>query len=81
LSSTNDLRFGLSVRHGTRARTTAAHIYLQRIERHANGMLGVTPVCSSLPEIEAEITHLKDDLDEMLRQARRTFVTSERAAV
>lgn len=81
MSATNDLRFGLSVRHGTRARPTAVHIFLQRIERHANGMLGVTPVCASLPDIEAEITHLKDDLDEMLRQARRTFATSDRAVV
>ena len=58
-----------------------AHIFLQRIERHANGMLGVTPVCATLPDLEEQITRLKDDLDEMLRQARRAFPVAARAVV
>jgi hypothetical protein len=57
------------------------HIFLQRIVRHANGMLSVTPVCSSLIEIEKEIAELKTELEEIQRQARQAFaVKAERTA-
>jgi hypothetical protein len=49
------------------------HIFLQSIVRQANGMLSVTPACSSLPEMEGQIEQLKEELDEMLRQARQAF--------
>ncbi len=81
MSATNEPRFGLNVRPGTRARPMVAHIFLQRIERHANGMLGVTPVCASLSDMEEQITQLKDDLDEMLRQARRAFPVVARVVI
>jgi hypothetical protein len=41
--------------------------------REANGMLSVTPVCSSQAEMEGQIEQLKEELDEMLRQTRRAF--------
>ena len=48
--------------------------------RHANGMLSVTPVCSSLIEIEKEIAELKTELEEIQRQARQAFaVKAERS--
>jgi hypothetical protein len=36
-------------------------------------MLAVTPVCSSLAEIEEEIKGLRDELESVLRQARQAF--------
>jgi hypothetical protein len=36
-------------------------------------MLSVTPECTSLEEIEGEIEQLREELDEMLQQARRAF--------
>jgi hypothetical protein len=69
-------RFGLSVRQGAHASGPSAHIFLQGIVRHSNGMLSVTPVCSSLAEMEGQIEQLKEELEEMLRQARRAFRVS-----
>jgi hypothetical protein len=66
-------RFGLSVRRAAHDTSPSAHIFLQGIVRQANGMLSVTPLCSSLEEMEGQIEQLKDELDEMLRQARRAF--------
>jgi len=66
-------RFGLNVRRPAHAVTPTVHIFLQRIVRHANGMLSVTPECSSLAEMEGQIGELKGELDELLRQARRAF--------
>jgi hypothetical protein len=66
-------RFGLSVRQGARTGEPSAHIFLQGIIRQSNGMLSVTPVCDTLPDMEAQIEQLKEELDEMLRQARRAF--------
>ena len=79
MSSLNS-RFGLSVRWGAHERAPYVHVYLQGIVRHANGMLSVTPVCSSLPEMEDQIEQLKGELDEMLRQARRAFQARRAAA-
>ena len=66
-------RFGLRVHQSTRAQGPTVHIFLQRLVRHANGMLAVTPDCASLAEMEGEIEQLKEELDDMLRQARRAF--------
>ena len=71
--STHRLRFGLSVRQRAHAAAPSTHIFLQGIVRHANGMLSVTPECTSLEEIEGEIEQLREELDEMLQQARRAF--------
>lgn len=73
-------RFGLNVRGGTRTTAPSVHIFLQSIVRHSNGMLSVTPVCSSLAEMEGQVEHLKEELDEVLRQARRAFLIEHRAA-
>ena len=73
MSTPIDSRFGLSVRHA-RSHPTSAHIFLQRIVRHSNGMLAVTPVCSSLAEMEEHIEQMKDELDQVLRQARQAFL-------
>jgi hypothetical protein len=66
-------RFGLSVQHRAHASAPSTHIFLQGIVRHSNGMLSVTPVCNSLEEMETHIEQLKEDLEEMLQQARRAF--------
>jgi hypothetical protein len=66
-------RFGLSVRRVAHATAPSAHIYLQSIVRQSNGMLSVTPVCSSFEDMEGQIEQLKVELDEMLRQARQAF--------
>ena len=65
-------RFGLRV-HRPSHSGPSVHIYLQRLVRHANGMLSVTADCGSLPEMESEIEQLKKELDEMLRQTRQAF--------
>jgi hypothetical protein len=71
--STLGSRFGLSVRRPAHAPAPSVHIFLQRIVRHSNGMLSVTPECSTLIELEGQIEDLKEELNEMLRQARRAF--------
>jgi hypothetical protein len=68
-----DHRFGLNVHRAARSSGPTVHIFLQRIIRHPNGMLAVTPVCSSLAEIEREIEGLQDELASVLRQARHAF--------
>ena len=73
MSASLSSRFGLSIQRRAHAPAPSAHIYLQSIVRQANGMLSVTPVCSSLAEMEGQIEQLKEELDEMLRQARQAF--------
>ena len=73
-------RFALSVQRGTRTAPQGAHIFLQRLVRHGNGMLAVTPVCSSLAEIETEVAELKGELEDVLRQARQAFAVKPQAA-
>ena len=68
-------RFALNVQRPGHPTAPGVHIFLQRLVRHTNGMLAVTPVCSSLDEIEKEIAALKLELDEVQRQARRAFTT------
>ena len=65
-------RFGLRV-HKPSHQGPSVHIYLQRMVRHANGMLSVTADCATLEAMEDEIEQLKRELDEMLRQTRRAF--------
>jgi len=71
--STNDHRFALNVHRTSRSSVPSVHIFLQRVVRHANGMLAVTPVCGSLAEIEGEIEGLRGELDSVLQQARQAF--------
>jgi hypothetical protein len=66
-------RFALNVQRSGRSTLPGVHIFLQRLVRHTNGMLSVTPVCSSLAEIEKEIAELKAELDDIQRQARQAF--------
>jgi hypothetical protein len=47
-------RFGLRV-HRPSHHGPSVHIYLQRLVRHANGMLSVTGDCATLAEMEDEI--------------------------
>jgi hypothetical protein len=79
--SAKEFRFGLNVRRATRSHATSAHIFLQRIVRHENGMLAVTPICSSLAEMEGQIDDLKDELEDVLRQARQAFAARRESAV
>jgi hypothetical protein len=81
MTSKPDGRFALNIQRSGRSTVPGVHIFLQRIVRHANGMLSVTPVCSSLIEIEKEIAELKTELEEIQRQARQAFaVKAERTA-
>ena len=59
MSSKTEGRFALSIQRSTRATQPGVHIFLQRLVRHTNGMLAVTPVCTSLAEIEGEIEQLR----------------------
>jgi hypothetical protein len=72
--------FGLRVQWQAHASAPSVSIFLQRLVRHANGMLSVTPACSSLQEMEAQIDELKVELDEMLRQAQHAFRERPRAS-
>ena len=49
--------------------------------RQSNGMLAVTPVCSSLPEIEGEIEDLRNELEHVLREARAAYAAKRAPAV
>jgi len=68
-------RFALNVQRPAHSKGPGVHIFLQRVVRHTNGMLAVTPVCSSLAEIEKEIAELRGELDELHRQALKAFGT------
>jgi hypothetical protein len=71
--STDNRRLALNVHRSSRSPAPTVHIFLQRVVRQANGMLAVTPVCSTLSEIEGEIEDLKDELEHVLRQAREAY--------
>ncbi|HYC32031.1 MAG TPA: hypothetical protein VEB59_07045 [Gemmatimonadales bacterium] len=68
-------RFALNVQRSGHSPVPGVHIFLQRLVRHTNGMLSVTPVCSSLAEIEKEIAELKSELEGIQRQARQAFAS------
>ena len=73
MTSKTDGRFALNIQRGARSPLPGGHIFLQRIVRRGNRTLAVTPVCSSLAEIEKEIAELKGELDDILRQARQAY--------
>ena len=79
--SPNDHRLALNVHRHSRSRVPSVHIFLQRMVRQANGMLSVTPVCSTLAEIEEQIQDLRQELDGILGQARQAFGSTGATAV
>ena len=78
--SLDNRRLALNVHRSASSPAPTVHIFLQRVVRQANGMLAVTPVCSSLPEIEGEIEDLRNELEEVLRQARAAYATKRASA-
>ena len=72
--SLDNRRLALNVHRSASSPLPTVHIFLQRVVRQANGMLAVTPVCSSLPEIEGEIEDLRSELEDRScdRPGRRT---------
>jgi hypothetical protein len=78
--STDQRRLALNVHRSSRSDSPTVHIFLQRVVRQPNGMLAVTPVCSSLSEIEGEIEDLRHELEEVLRQARAAYAPKRGAA-
>jgi hypothetical protein len=76
-----ETRFALNVQRSGRSTVPGVHVFLQRLVRHTNGMLSVTPVCSSLAEIEHEIAELKRELDGIQRQAQQAFGSKVGGAV
>jgi hypothetical protein len=81
LMSLDDRRMALNVHRRSRSPLPTVHIFLQRVIRQANGMLAVTPVCSTLAEIEQEIHALRDELDTIERQARQAYTVKDAPAV
>ena len=75
--STNDRRLALNVHRATRKTEPSVHIFLQRMVRHSNGMLSVTPVCTSLAEIEEEIRDLQAELESIRLEARHAYAVKE----
>ena len=69
----------LNVRRSSRSTPPTVHIFLQRVVRQANGMLSITPVCSSLAEIESEIKAMQHELDAILELARQTYAKDSAA--
>jgi hypothetical protein len=80
MTAISDCRFGLSVHRASRSPEPTVHIFLQRVVRHANGMLGVTPACSTLAQIESEIAVLQQELESVLKQARQVYAVKGGAA-
>jgi hypothetical protein len=78
--STDDRRIALNVHKSSRSPLPTVHIFLQRVVRQANGMLAVTPICSTLAEIEQEIAELRDELDTIQHQARQAYTPRVAAA-
>ena len=81
MSTTDNRRMALNVHKGSRSPLPTVHIFLQRLVRQANGMLAVTPVCSTLAEIEQEIAVLRDELDSIQREARHAYTEKVAPAV
>jgi hypothetical protein len=79
--SPDDRRLALNVHRSSRSPVPTVHIFLQRVVRQANGMLAVTPQCSSLTEIEGEIEDLRSELEHILRQAREAYATKRAPAI
>lgn len=66
-------RLALNVHRSSRSTFPSVHIFVQRMIRQDNGMLAVTPVCSSLAEIEAEVEGLQGELQHILAEARQAY--------
>ncbi|HEX3274771.1 MAG TPA: hypothetical protein VHR43_07960 [Gemmatimonadales bacterium] len=66
-------RLALNVHKSSRSTVPTVHIFLQRMIRQDNGMLAVTPVCSTLAEIEAEVEGLQSELLHILAEARQAY--------
>lgn len=81
MTAIRDCRFGLSVHRASSSTYPTVHIFLQRLVRHANGMLAVTPACSTLAEIEGEIAVLQQELDGVLKQARQAYAARAERAI
>jgi hypothetical protein len=75
--STNDRRLALNVHRAMRKTEPSVHIFLQRMVRHSNGMLSVTPVCTSLAQIEEEIRDLQAELESIRLEARQAYAVKE----
>ena len=75
--SPDDRRMALNVHKSSRSPLPTVHIFLQRVVRQANGMLSVTPICSTLAEIEQEIEELRVELDTIQRQARQAYTAKD----
>lgn len=71
--NTLDRRLALNVHRAMRATDPTVHIFLQRMVRQPNGMLSVTPVCTSLAQIETEIRELQAELERILEEARQAY--------
>jgi hypothetical protein len=69
-----DRRLALNVHRAMRATDPTVHIFLQRMIRQPNGMLAVTPVCTSLEQIEKEVRDLQLELELILQEARQAYV-------
>ena len=74
-------RMVLNVHKSARSPLPTVHIFLQRVVRQPNGMLSVTPVCSTLSEIEQEIEALREELESIQRQARQAYTAKIAPAV
>jgi hypothetical protein len=79
--SLDNRRLALNVHRSSASPAPTVHIFLQRVVRQANGMLAVTPTCSSLPEIEGEIEDLRNELEHVLQEARAAYGTKRAPAV
>ncbi len=75
----NSDRFGLSVRQSKKG-GPSVNIYLQSLFRHQSGMIFVAPECSSMVELRAQVTMLKEGLDGILREGEKAFAAAMRAA-
>ncbi|HET8836279.1 MAG TPA: hypothetical protein VFN08_16225 [Gemmatimonadales bacterium] len=80
MSTTNDRRLALNVHRAVRATDPSVHIFLQRMVRQPNGMLSVTPVCTSLAQIEEEIRELQLELEGILQEARNAYAAKARTS-
>lgn len=80
MSTKSSSHFGLRIHRPAHSDAPSVHIFLEGLVRLANGMLSVTPVCSSLEEMEGHIERLKEELDEILRKTRHAFRESEGAS-
>jgi hypothetical protein len=78
--STDDRRLALNVHRAIRKTDPSVHIFLQRMVRQSNGMLSVTPVCTSLGQIEEEIRDLQAELESIRLEARQAYAVKESRA-